>query len=111
MYPALKGIEDKYGPTKVHLQLYDGKCTFAPHLTFPAKDTDRQRARPTYPLRLHNACQVLLPRHRVILQARHRHATHDAPTHAPICAAGDDLVCSEHAHQRRPVRAPNRPRA
>jgi hypothetical protein len=24
MYPALKGIEERYGPSKVHLQVYDG---------------------------------------------------------------------------------------
>jgi hypothetical protein len=27
MYPALKGIEERYGPTKVHLQVYDGAHT------------------------------------------------------------------------------------
>jgi hypothetical protein len=24
MYPPLKGIEERYGPSKVHLQVYDG---------------------------------------------------------------------------------------
>ncbi len=24
LYPALNGIEQRYGPTKVHLQVYDG---------------------------------------------------------------------------------------
>lgn len=24
MYPALKGIEERFGPTPVHLQVYDG---------------------------------------------------------------------------------------
>lgn len=26
MYPPLKGIEERYGPSKVHLQVYDGTC-------------------------------------------------------------------------------------
>jgi hypothetical protein len=30
MYPALKGIEERYGPTKVHLQVYDGAHTLTP---------------------------------------------------------------------------------
>ena len=25
MYPALKGIEERFGPTPVHLQVYDGE--------------------------------------------------------------------------------------
>lgn len=25
MYPALKGIEERFGPTQVHLQVYDGE--------------------------------------------------------------------------------------
>jgi hypothetical protein len=25
MYPSLKGIEERYGPTAVHLQVYDGR--------------------------------------------------------------------------------------
>ena len=24
LYPALEGIEQRYGPTKIHLQVYDG---------------------------------------------------------------------------------------
>lgn len=40
MYPALKGIEERYGPTKVHLQVYDDSAHVLPILfsfTTPAK--------------------------------------------------------------------------
>jgi hypothetical protein len=30
MYPALKGIEERYGPTKVHVQVYDGVLVSLP---------------------------------------------------------------------------------
>lgn len=30
MLPNLKGIEDRFGPTKVHLQIYDGQPLFLP---------------------------------------------------------------------------------
>lgn len=29
-YPALQNIENKFGPTRVHLQVYDGMCLLAP---------------------------------------------------------------------------------
>lgn len=34
MYPPLDGIEKKFGPTKVHLQVYDGPSAV---LSFPPK--------------------------------------------------------------------------
>ncbi|KZV82439.1 alpha/beta-hydrolase [Exidia glandulosa HHB12029] len=39
MYPKLDGIESKYGPTKVHLQVYDDVCHVLPLFSFttPAK--------------------------------------------------------------------------
>ena len=33
LYPTLEGIEQRYGPTKVHLQVYDGM----PHLSLPCR--------------------------------------------------------------------------
>lgn len=33
MYPALKGIEERFGPTQVHLQVYDGELLYRLALT------------------------------------------------------------------------------
>lgn len=36
MYPALKGIEERHGPTKVHLQAYDGTCIYQSDISLPS---------------------------------------------------------------------------
>ena len=39
MVPRHEGIEERYGPTKVHLQVYDGRSPFSTSLSpfpFPA---------------------------------------------------------------------------
>ncbi|WVR06766.1 hypothetical protein IAU60_003801 [Kwoniella sp. DSM 27419] len=43
MLPSMKGIEDRYGPTNVHLQVYDGTCHDLPLLsmTRPARGAFR----------------------------------------------------------------------
>lgn len=38
MYPPLQGIEERYGPTPVHLQVYDGESLFILHRIDDAED-------------------------------------------------------------------------
>jgi hypothetical protein len=42
-YPALEGIEDRYGPTPVHLQVYDGRYLRLRLLAFPHELTNEHQ--------------------------------------------------------------------
>ena len=76
MYPAYDGIESRYGPTKVHLQIWDGMGPPRSSISGPDVPSPHVRCGPhaANPLCIHDSCEVLLSCDSDFLQVRDRHA-------------------------------------
>lgn len=71
LYPLLEGIESRFGPTKVHLQVWDGEQNHSTRVMIGLNAVLRCRAYTTYSVLVHNAREVLLSSYRDILQVCH----------------------------------------
>lgn len=63
LYPSLNGIEARFKPTSVHLQVYDGRFMFkfTTYLSDAVSFTNREPTYTTRSILFHHSCQVLFP--------------------------------------------------